>query len=173
MEILDKITKEKRLPVKPQFFDVEHPLPFPDDYFDAVYSHMLLNTHFSLEELYFIFSEINIVLEPKGFNFFSVRNQNDKSYGSGVEIEKGIYDINGFQIQFFIKKEIQELAEGFEILWIREEYEEPVSLYLVCSKKNVNEIFLFTSRLTTSNASTHSLCQVLFRNSSVSHNPKP
>ena len=35
----------------------------------------------------------------------------------------------------FIKKEIQELAEGFEILWIREEYEEPVSLYLVWKQK--------------------------------------
>ena len=90
---------------------------------------------FSHEDLHFIFSEINRVLKPKGFNFFSVRNQNDKSYGRGVEIEKGIYDINGFQIRFFTKKEIQDIAKGFEILWIREGYEQPVSLYLVCSKK--------------------------------------
>lgn len=40
-------------------------------------------------------------------------------------------------------------------------------------QKKCERIFLFTSRLTTSNASTHSLCQVLFRNSSVSHNPEP
>jgi hypothetical protein len=39
-------------------------------------SHMLLNMRF-----------------PKGFNFFSVRNENDNSYGRGIEIEKGIYDI--------------------------------------------------------------------------------
>jgi SAM-dependent methyltransferase len=43
VEILDKIAKEKRLPIKSQVFDVRSPLPFPDAYFDAVYSHMLLN----------------------------------------------------------------------------------------------------------------------------------
>src|SRR5215472_3326980 len=137
VEILDKISKEKRLPIKPQLFDVTQPLPFPDSSFDAVYSHMLLNMRFSLEELHFIFSEINRVLKPKGFNFFSVRNQNDKPYGSGIEIEKGIYDINGFQIRFFTEKEALGLAiaEGFEILWIKEEFEEPVTLFIVSSRK--------------------------------------
>jgi SAM-dependent methyltransferase len=130
-----EITKERMLRIKPQLFDITQPLPFPDGYFDATYSHMLLKMRFSLEDLHFIFSEINRVLKSKGFNFFSVRNQNDKSYGSGVEIEKGIYDINGFQIRFFTEKDIQDLVEGFKILWIREGYEEPVSLYLVCCKK--------------------------------------
>ena len=53
-----------------------------------------------------------------------------------LEIDKGIYDINGFLIRFFTEKEIQDLAtaEGFEILWIKEEYEEPVTLYLVYSR---------------------------------------
>ena len=138
VEMLDKIAKEKKLPIKPRIFDVKkNPLPFPDGYFDAVYSHMLLNMRFSLEDLHFIFSEISRVLKPIGFNFFSVRNYNDSSCGKGIEIDKGIYDINGFQIRFFTEKEIQDLvaAEGFEILWIKEEYEEPVTLYLVSSKK--------------------------------------
>jgi SAM-dependent methyltransferase len=137
VEILDKMTKEKRLPIKQQLFDVTQPLPFPDSCFDAAYSHMLLNMRFSLEDLHFIFSEINRVLKPKGFHFFSVRNQNDKSYGSGVEIDSGIYEINGFQIRFFTEKEIEDLttAEGFKTLWIKEEYEEPVTLFLVSSKK--------------------------------------
>jgi SAM-dependent methyltransferase len=125
VELLNKITT-----LKPHLFDVKQQLTYPDDYFDAAYSHMLLNMRFSLEELHFIFSEIKRVLKPRGFNFFSVRNQNDNSYGTGVEIEKGIYDINGFQIRFFTEKEIRDLtmAEGFEILWIKEEYEEPVTL---------------------------------------------
>lgn len=138
VEILDKVAKEKRLPVKPWIFDVKNsPLPFPDGYFNAVYSHMLLNMRFSLEELHFIFSEIRRVLKPKGLNFFSVRNHNDKSYDRGIEIDKGIYDINGFQIRFFTEKEMRDLAaaEGFEILWIKEEYEEPVTLYLVSSRR--------------------------------------
>jgi SAM-dependent methyltransferase len=136
--ILDKVAKEKRLPIKPQIFDVNSPLPFPDGNFNAVYSHMLLNMEFTLDELHFIFSEIRRVLKPKGLNFFSVRNHNDKSYGKGKEIDKeGIYDINGFQIRFFTEKEIQDLTTegGFELLWIKEEYEEPVTLYLVSSRK--------------------------------------
>ena len=68
-------------------------------------------------------------------NFFSLRNYNDKSYGTGIEIDKGIYDINGFQIRFFTENEIRDLTKGFELVWIREEYEEPVALYLVSSRK--------------------------------------
>jgi SAM-dependent methyltransferase len=101
---------------------------------------MLFNMKFSLDELHFIFSEIRRVLKPKGLNFFSVRNYNDKSYGKGrreVVDKEDIYDINGFQIRFFTEKEIQDLTteEGFELLWIKEEYEEPVTLYLVSSRK--------------------------------------
>jgi SAM-dependent methyltransferase len=139
VDILNKIAKEKRLPIKSQTFDVRSlPLPFPDHYFDAVYSHMLFNMRFSEDELHFIFSQIRRVLEPKsGLNFFSVRNHNDKSYCKGKEVEKGIYDIDGFQIRFFTEKQIQDLAlgEGFEILWIKAEYEEPVTVYLVSSRR--------------------------------------
>ena len=68
VRVFNNITKEKRLPIKPQFFDVKHPLLFPNGYFDAAYSHMLLNMRFSLEDLHFIFSEINRVLKPKAFD---------------------------------------------------------------------------------------------------------
>jgi SAM-dependent methyltransferase len=135
IELLDKITKEKRLPMKPQVFDVRRALPFPDGYFGAVYSHMLLNMRLSLDELHFIFSQIRRILKHKAFNFFSVRNQNDKSFGEEIQIDKGIYDINGFQVRFFTEKEMQNLIEGFEILCIAEEYEEPVTLYLVFTTK--------------------------------------
>ena len=51
------------------------------------------------------------------------------THGTDIEIEKGIYDINRFQIRFFTEKEIRDLttaaSEGFEIIWIKEEYEEP------------------------------------------------
>ena len=82
VEILAKIAKEKRLSIKSQVFDVRRkPLPFPDGYFDAVYSHMLFNMRFSQDELRFALSEIKRVLKPKAWNFFSVRNHNDKFYG--------------------------------------------------------------------------------------------
>ena len=58
INILNKIVKEKRLPIKSQTFDVgSSPLPFSHGYFDAVYSHMLFNMRFSEDQLHFIFSE--------------------------------------------------------------------------------------------------------------------
>jgi SAM-dependent methyltransferase len=137
IDILNKIAKEKRLPIKSQTFDVKNPLPFADGYFDAVYSHMLFNMRFSEGELHFAFSEIRRVLKPEGFNFLSVRNRHDKSCGKGVEVDKEIFDIDGFQIRFFAERELQDLisVEGFEILWIKEEYEEPVTIYLVSSRR--------------------------------------
>ena len=139
IDILNKIAEKKQLPIiKSQTFDVaKNPLPFANGYFDAVYSHMLFNMRFSEEELHFAFSEIRRVLKPKGLNFFSVRNSNDKSYGKGREVDKGIFDIDGFQIRFFTEKQIQGLvsAQGFEILWINEEYEEPVTIYLISSRR--------------------------------------
>ena len=55
VEILDKIAKEKRLPIKPQFFDVKNPLPFSDRYFDA-HTHICFLTcvfHLEIFILYF------------------------------------------------------------------------------------------------------------------------
>ncbi|MFL6413196.1 MAG: class I SAM-dependent methyltransferase [Nitrososphaeraceae archaeon] len=137
IDILNKIAKDKRLPIKSQTFDVKNPLPFADGYFDAAYSHMLFNMRFSEDELHFAFSEIRRVLKPEGLNFLSVRNHHDKSYCKGIEVDKEIFDIDGFQIRFFAEREIQDLisAEGFEILWIKEEYEEPVTIYLVSSRR--------------------------------------
>jgi SAM-dependent methyltransferase len=145
IEIIIKKAHEKKLPVKTQLFDVKKPLPFKDACFDAVYSHMLLNTRFLQHEIHSIFEEIRRVLKPKGLDYFSVRNHNDQFYGTRVKVEEeeeeeeeeGIYDINGFEVGFFSEKEIQDLIEreSFKMLWMREEYEEPVTLYLVSSIK--------------------------------------
>ena len=101
---------------------------------------MLLNMRFSLDDLHSVFSEIRRVLKPNGLNFFSVRNSNDRFYGAGVEVEEGVYDINGFEVRFFSENEILDLVtkRGFKVLWMREAYEEPVTLYLVATIKHGN-----------------------------------
>lgn len=139
VEIVNKLANEKQLPIAAKVFDVKKPLPFPDGSFDAVYSHMLFNMRFTKDELRFTFSEIKRVLKPNGFNFFSVRNVYDKFYGKGAKMDDGIYDINGFQVRFYTEHEIVDLAQGFEILWIKKEYEEPVTLYLVSSKPKIGQ----------------------------------
>ncbi len=137
IEIINKKAHENKLPVNSQLYDVKKPLPFKDACFDAAYSHMLLNMRFSQAELHSVFSEIRRVLKPNGLNYFSVRNHNDQFYGAGVEVEEGIYDINGSEVRFFSEKEILDLInrESFTMVWMKEEYEEPVTLYLVASIK--------------------------------------
>jgi hypothetical protein len=55
----------------------------------------------------------------------SVRNRNDQFYGAGVKVKEGIYDVNGFEVQFFPEKEILYLIakECFNMLWMKEEYD--------------------------------------------------
>ena len=139
IEILNKLATAKQLPISAKVFDVRKPLPFADSSFDAVYSHMVFNMRFTKEELQSIFSEIKRVLRPNGFNFFSVRNVYDKLYGKGEKVDEGIYDLNGFQVRFYTEREIVELANGFEILWIKKEHEEPVTLYLVSSRPKIGQ----------------------------------
>ena len=110
--ILNKAKKEKGLRLNSKTFDVRNALPFPNNYFDAVYSHMFLNMKFSPDELRFIISEIKRVLKDGGFNFFSVRNNHDNFYRKGIEIEKGIFNISGFEIRFFTETDIQNLLAG-------------------------------------------------------------
>ena len=58
IEIIIKKAHDKKLPVRPQLFDVKKPLPFKDACFDAAYSHMLLNMTFSQQEIHPIFRRL-------------------------------------------------------------------------------------------------------------------
>ena len=64
IEILDKITKEKRLPITPRIFDVRRALPFPDGYFDAVYSQYCLTCDYHLTSHFYIFRN-KLFTKPK------------------------------------------------------------------------------------------------------------
>lgn len=135
IEQLSRSAKQTDLPMEVSIYDATKPLPFNDDTFDAVYSHMLFSMRFSQEQLKFIFKEIRRVLRKDGFHFFSVRNHSDKFYGKGTKIDDETFDINGFQIRFFTMPEIENLCDGFKIFGIKEDYEEPVTLYLISSRK--------------------------------------
>ena len=98
---------------------------------------MFYNMRFTDEELEFLFKESNRVLKINGLLYFSVRSDKDVLYNKGKKIDNNIYEVNGFQIRFFTKRQIQSFLENyFEIKNIEESYEEPVNLYFVfCRKK--------------------------------------
>ena len=139
IENINQKIKGKNIALHLSHFEVRQALPIDIDssHFDAIYSHMFYNMHFTDEELNFLFKESSRVLKNNGLLYFSVRSDKDVMYNKGKKIDSNVYEINGFQIRFFTKEQIKAfLANYFEIKNIEESYEEPVSLYLVfCNKK--------------------------------------
>jgi ubiquinone/menaquinone biosynthesis C-methylase UbiE len=137
IENLKSKLKKLYLHINLKNIDALENLPFANNYFDAVYSHMFYNMGFSDYELKFLFSESKRVLKNNGLLSFSVRNDKDIMYKKGTKIAENVYDINGFHIRFFTKQDIKFFVNGnFEIQKIIEDYEEPVSLYFVFCYKN-------------------------------------
>jgi ubiquinone/menaquinone biosynthesis C-methylase UbiE len=130
-------TNELNLDIKFKNINAIESLPFADNYFDTVYSHMFYNMDFTNDELEFLFNESNRVLKNKGQLSFSVRSDKDIMYRKGTKVMENVYDINGFKIRFFTKQDIQFfMKDKFEIIKIIEDYEEPASLYFVICNKN-------------------------------------
>ncbi|HET8856086.1 MAG TPA: class I SAM-dependent methyltransferase [Nitrososphaeraceae archaeon] len=130
-------TKELNLDIKLKNIDAVKGLPFFDNHFDAVYSHMFYNMGFTDDELKFLFSESKRVIKNKGLLSFSVRNDKDIIYKKGTKVMENIYDINGFHIRFFTKQDIKFFVnDNFKIQNIIEDYEEPANLYFVICYKN-------------------------------------
>jgi hypothetical protein len=137
IDALSNITTEKNLPIIPMIHNPSNGIPFDDSYFDAVYSHMFFNMRFSADKLEYLFIQVNRVLKNEALNLFSVRSHHDAMYKKGTLVENNIYDINGFQIRFFTKFDVEDIImkTGFELYKITEAYEEPVNLYCVFTKK--------------------------------------
>jgi len=64
--------------------DVRQPLPFDDSTFDCCYSHMLLCMALTSGELESLSQEVRRVLNPGGFNVYTVRHTKDSHYGTGI-----------------------------------------------------------------------------------------
>ena len=137
VDALSKIAIERNLPIRPIVHNACEGIPYYGSYFDAVYSHMFFNMRFSADKLKYLFVEVKRVLKNDGLNLFSVRSDHDAMYRRGALVEEDIYDINGFQIRFFTKFDIEEIITktGFDLYEITEAYEEPVNLYCVFTRK--------------------------------------
>jgi ubiquinone/menaquinone biosynthesis C-methylase UbiE len=136
-ENLKSKLKESDLDINLKNINAVEGLPFHNNHFDAVYSHMFYNMGFSDDELKFLFNESNRVLKNNGLLSFSVRSDKDIMYKKGTKIAENVYDINGFYIRFFTKQDINFFVNSnFEIRKIIEDYEEPVSLFFAFCYKN-------------------------------------
>ena len=137
IENLTAKTKEISLNLYLKNINAVKGLPFHNNHFDAIYSHMFYNMDFSDDELKFLFSETKRVLKNKGLLSFSVRSDKDIMYNKGTKVADNIYDINGFHIRFFTEEDIKFfINNNFEIEKIIEGYEKPASLYFVFCYNN-------------------------------------
>jgi SAM-dependent methyltransferase len=103
--------------------DIRKMLPFNDESFDGCFSHMLYCMALTTSELEFLSEEVRRVLRPNGLNIYTVRNTKDKHYRTGIGRGEDMYEVDGFIVHFFSKKQVEHLAKGYEILGI-EEFEE-------------------------------------------------
>ena len=108
--------------------DVRQPLPFPDQSFDACYSHMLFCMALSTPQLRALATEVWRVLRPGGLCIYTARTSLDPDYGRGTSLGGDLYELDGFVVHFFTRELVERLAAGsaagsFELLAV-EEFEE-------------------------------------------------
>ena len=99
--------------VSTKVFDVRKKLPFKNNSIQGIFSHMLYCMALKNLEVQNLNNEILRVLEKGGVNIYTVRNFEDGDYKNGVHIEDESYQNDGFIINFFSKKKIEELLVGF------------------------------------------------------------
>ena len=118
--------------------DVREPLLFPDDSFDACYSHMLFTMALSTLELKALAREIRRVLRPGGLCIYTVRHIGDAHYGTGRSLGDGLFENGGFVVHFFDRSLVNDLAVGFVVEEVTE-FEEgglPRKLWRVTERKS-------------------------------------
>ncbi len=121
--------------------DVREPLQFPDESFDACYSHMLFCMALTTSELERLSREVWRVLRPGGLNVYTVRHTGDAHCGTGVHRGDVMWEVGGFIVHFFNREKVTRLAKGFEIVSI-DEFEEgglPRKLFRVTLRKETQQ----------------------------------
>ncbi len=99
--------------------DISQPLPFPDESFDIVYSHLVIH-YFDEATTQQIFDEIYRVLKPDGIMALFTNSVNDPEYKTGHKLDTDFYEVEGVQKRFFSQESIQEFAKKFKILEVDE-----------------------------------------------------
>jgi len=139
IKIIDKKVKDNNFSnlVYTKHFDVRDKLPYKDNSIKGIFSHMLYCMALTNSEIKKLNNEILRVLKPGGINIYTARNNNDGDYKKGIHIGEDMYENDGFIINFFSEKKVNDLLEGFKNLSVTnfEEGNFPRKLFLIQNKK--------------------------------------
>lgn len=119
-----KIAKEKSKGIKIEFrvMDIAELLPFSDEYFDIVYSHLAIH-YFDKLRTKSIFNELSRILKKGGILAIFVNSINDREYGTGTKVEEDYFLIGNMRKRYFSKESLSSFTNGFETLVLDEEGE--------------------------------------------------
>lgn len=99
--------------------DISKPLPFPDESFDFVYTHLAIQ-YFNKNTTKQIFDEMYRVLKPGGIVAVFTNSVNDPEYKTGRKIEPDFFEINGIPKRFFSIETILAFASRFQTIVVDE-----------------------------------------------------
>lgn len=119
-----------------EILDVSKPLPFENDTFQVIFSHLALH-YYDDSTTRTIFSEIHRCLEADGILAFACKSTKDSKYGIGEELEKDMFLANGKHLRHFFTIEYVRslLKDDYEVLLldeVKEQYSKDVSALIRC-----------------------------------------
>ncbi len=102
--------------------DMGEHLPFEDNSFDVVYSHLAIH-YFSKGKTEAIFRELKRVLKSGGVLALFVNSVNDPEYGTGTKIEDEFFQIGDIQKRYFSEHSLKSYVEDMEAVVLDEKGE--------------------------------------------------
>jgi len=134
------ITQDKEvygnLPVKFEQLDITTTLPYEDEAFDAVYSHLALHyyDHATTER---VFGELHRILRQGGVLAFACKSVHDSRYGKGEEVEPDLFIAKGGHVRHFFSIDYtrQLLGDDYDITVLeegKEFYSDGMSGFVYC-----------------------------------------
>lgn len=103
--------------IETKVLDISKPLPFDNDSFDVVYSHLSIH-YFNTETTKSIFKEVRRVLRTGGIFAILLNSTTDPEYNTGDKIEENYFNIDSLPKRFFDEKSILEFAKDFEAVLV-------------------------------------------------------
>jgi SAM-dependent methyltransferase len=95
--------------------DLSKELPFENESFDVVYSHLSLH-YFDYETTFRLITEVLRVLKPGGVFAFFTNSTTDPEYGTGTKIEEDYFQVGELAKRYFSVSSVREFTKYLDVM---------------------------------------------------------